>query len=117
MAQLPPKLDSDSKLNTQRSKSNLSVPEIERVPKSSASDSKLAVDYFNIQETESFQQSTSPQIVPTSPIESSGASQALPTDSESLCISGSQQSLYVQSDVEDKLLQEVISIYERNYSM
>jgi hypothetical protein len=45
---LPPKLDSDSMLNTERSKSILSVPETEGAPKSSVSDSKLAVDYFNI---------------------------------------------------------------------
>ncbi|KAJ9593935.1 hypothetical protein L9F63_014649, partial [Diploptera punctata] len=44
---LPPKLDSDSMLNAERSKSILSVPETDGAPKSSVSDSKLAVDYFN----------------------------------------------------------------------
>ncbi|XP_075226335.1 transmembrane protein KIAA1109 homolog tweek [Lycorma delicatula] len=45
---LPPKLDSDSRLNTnERTRSILSVPEAEPTPKSSVSDSKLAVDYFN----------------------------------------------------------------------
>uniref|UniRef100_A0A1B6DJ95 Bridge-like lipid transfer protein family member 1 C-terminal domain-containing protein n=2 Tax=Clastoptera arizonana TaxID=38151 RepID=A0A1B6DJ95_9HEMI len=45
---LPPKLDSDSRLNTNdRTRSILSVPEAETYPKSSVSDSKLAVDYFN----------------------------------------------------------------------
>ncbi|XP_052121267.1 transmembrane protein KIAA1109 isoform X3 [Frankliniella occidentalis] len=44
---LPQKLDSDSKLHTERSKSILSVPEAELTPKCSVSDSKLAVDYFN----------------------------------------------------------------------
>lgn len=44
---LPQKLDSDSKLHTEKSKSILSVPEAELTPKSSVSDSKLAVDYFN----------------------------------------------------------------------
>lgn len=54
---LPPKLDSDSVLNTERSKSILSVPETEGAPKSSVSDSKLAVDYFNTATTkESYQQ-------------------------------------------------------------
>ena len=56
---LPPKLDSDSMLNTERSKSILNVPETEAAPKSSASDSKLAVDYFNTAVTkESCQQGT-----------------------------------------------------------
>ncbi|XP_034234984.1 transmembrane protein KIAA1109 isoform X3 [Thrips palmi] len=44
---LPQKLDSDSKLHTERSKSILSVPEADLAPKCSVSDSKLAVDYFN----------------------------------------------------------------------
>lgn len=44
-ALLPPKLDSDSRL--QASRSILSVPEAETAPKSSISDSRLAVDYFN----------------------------------------------------------------------
>lgn len=56
---LPPKLDSDSVLNAERSKSILNVPETEGAPKSSASDSKLAVDYFNTAVTkESYQQGT-----------------------------------------------------------
>ena len=54
---LPPKLDSDSMLNTERSKSILSVPETDGAPKSSVSDSKLAVDYFNTAVTkENYQQ-------------------------------------------------------------
>jgi hypothetical protein len=54
---LPPKLDSDSMLNAERSKSILSVPDTEGAPKSSVSDSKLAVDYFNTATTkESYQQ-------------------------------------------------------------
>ena len=56
---LPPKLDSDSMLNAERSKSILNVPETDGAPKSSASDSKLAVDYFNTAVTkESCQQGT-----------------------------------------------------------
>jgi hypothetical protein len=56
---LPPKLDSDSMLNAERSRSILNVPETEAAPKSSASDSKLAVDYFNTAVTkESCQQGT-----------------------------------------------------------
>jgi hypothetical protein len=44
-------------LNAERSKSILSVPETEGAPKSSVSDSKLAVDYFNTATTkESHQQ-------------------------------------------------------------
>ena len=46
-------------LNAERSKSILIVPEAEAAPKSSASDSKLAVDYFNTAVTkESCQQGT-----------------------------------------------------------
>ncbi|XP_014242068.1 uncharacterized protein KIAA1109 isoform X2 [Cimex lectularius] len=45
---LPPKLDSDSRLHaSDKARSILSVPESEIQPKSSISDSKLAVDYFN----------------------------------------------------------------------
>lgn len=44
---LPVKLDSDSKLHTDKPKIAVVVPENELIPKSSASDSKLAVDYFN----------------------------------------------------------------------
>lgn len=44
---LPAKLDSDSKLHTDRPKVAVIVPDSELLPKSSASDSKLAVDYFN----------------------------------------------------------------------
>uniref|UniRef100_A0A0A9WZW5 Fragile site-associated protein C-terminal domain-containing protein n=1 Tax=Lygus hesperus TaxID=30085 RepID=A0A0A9WZW5_LYGHE len=45
---LPPKLDSDSRLHaTERTRGILNVPEVETQPKSSISDSRLAVDYFN----------------------------------------------------------------------
>lgn len=44
---LPVKLDSDSKLHTDKPKLAVAVPDSELLPKSSASDSKLAVDYFN----------------------------------------------------------------------
>nr|CAD7595535.1 unnamed protein product [Timema genevievae] len=43
---LQPKLDSDSKLNNEHNNSTLGVPEKEQTPKSSVSDSKLAVNYF-----------------------------------------------------------------------
>ncbi|KAJ8666820.1 hypothetical protein QAD02_008482 [Eretmocerus hayati] len=115
--QLSAKLDSDSKLNSQRSKSILSVPEIENTPKSSASDSKLAVDYFNTQETESDQQSGSPQIVTVSPLDQSEPVQA--KGSTALNPSGSEQSLNVQSDPEDRFIQEVqrtVSMSSENHS-
>lgn len=41
---LPVKLDSDSKLHIEKGKL---TPHVDRLPKSSISDSKLAVDYFN----------------------------------------------------------------------
>lgn len=44
---LPAKLDSDSKLHTEKTKLAVSVPDGESLPKNSISDSKLAVDYFN----------------------------------------------------------------------
>ncbi|BES96456.1 Fragile site-associated protein C-terminus [Nesidiocoris tenuis] len=45
---LPPKLDSDSRLHaSDKTKGVLNIPENESLPKSSISDSKLAVDYFN----------------------------------------------------------------------
>lgn len=45
-AALPIKLDSDSKLHTDKGKLTVTVSPAD-VPKNSASDSKLAVDYFN----------------------------------------------------------------------
>lgn len=44
---LPAKLDSDSKLHSERGKLIVCVPDSELLPKNSVSDSKLAVDYFN----------------------------------------------------------------------
>lgn len=44
---LPVKLDSDSKLHTDKPKLAVAAPDSELLPKNSASDSKLAVDYFN----------------------------------------------------------------------
>jgi hypothetical protein len=105
---LPPKLDSDSKLNSQRSKSILSVPEIESTPKSSASDSKLSVDYFNIQETDSLQQNASPPILCKNPLHQNEPVHPVSKESEILNVSDSQYSLYGQSDSDDKLIQEVI---------
>nr|CAD7425599.1 unnamed protein product [Timema monikensis] len=49
---LQPKLDSDSKLNNEHNISTLSVPEKEQTPKSSVSDSKLAVNYFTMASAE-----------------------------------------------------------------
>lgn len=47
---LPTKLDSDSKLHTEKGKLFVSVPHGDGLPKNSISDSKLAVDYFNAPE-------------------------------------------------------------------
>ncbi|XP_031778304.1 transmembrane protein KIAA1109 isoform X8 [Nasonia vitripennis] len=119
ITQLPPKLDSDSKLDSQRSKSILSVPEIENTPKSSASDSKLAVDYFYIQETESLQQCANPQIMCANRLKSNGMTQVMLKNNEIVNVSDSQHSLYVQSDSEDKLIQEVqrtVSMSSENHS-
>lgn len=46
-ANLPTKLDSDSKLQCEKSKLAVSGNGSEPLPKNSVSDSKLAVDYFN----------------------------------------------------------------------
>lgn len=107
-SQLPQKLDSDSKLNSERSKSILSVPEIETAPKSSASDSKLAVDYFNATDSELMQQSGSPQSLPlvtTEPRASNTPTTAKSADGVN--ISDSHHSLCVRSDSEERLKQEV----------
>ncbi|XP_049857041.1 transmembrane protein KIAA1109 homolog isoform X4 [Schistocerca gregaria] len=83
---LPPKLDSDSKLHhPESSKSILSVPEAEAPPKSSVSDSRLAVDYFTTDEET--QQSTSEQHDAAVPNVSSESRQSLTADAaeEILC--------------------------------
>lgn len=116
--QLPLKLDSDSILNTERSKSILNVPEIETAPKSSVSDSKLAVDYFSVPENEFFQQSTSPQalkIVTTEPSPVSTNSKG----TECVNVSDSHHSLSARSDSEERLKQEVqrtVSMSSENHS-
>ncbi|KAF7987765.1 hypothetical protein HCN44_003628 [Aphidius gifuensis] len=101
ITQLPQKLDSDSKLNTEKSKLILCVPENDNGPKSSASDSKLAVDYFNnTSDIELLQQSGSPQSLPT-------------------VTSDSRNSLFIKSDSEEKLRQEVqrtVSMSSENHS-
>ncbi|XP_012263790.2 transmembrane protein KIAA1109 homolog isoform X5 [Athalia rosae] len=119
-AQLPQKLDSDSKLNTERSKSILSVPEIETAPKSSASDSKLAVDYFHTPARECLQQSSSPQSLPIVPTEQTPpATQKLVYRKEGVNVSESHHSLCARSDSEERLRQEVqrtISMSSENHS-
>lgn len=107
--QLPQKLDSDSKLNAERSKSILSVPEIETVPKSSVSDSKLAVDYFTATENVETFESSSPQSLPTVPTEFnlSTSIQSTTKDSEGVNISDSHHSLYARTNSEERLKQEV----------
>lgn len=51
-AALPIKLDSDSKLHTEKGKLFVNVPHGDGLPKNSISDSKLAVDYFNAPEVQ-----------------------------------------------------------------
>ncbi|XP_048267008.1 transmembrane protein KIAA1109 homolog isoform X2 [Bombus terrestris] len=120
VVQLPQKLDSDSKLHTERSKSILSVPEIETAPKSSVSDSKLAVDYFNASDVEPFE-SNSPQSLPvvSTEINFSESMQTSIKTVDSINISDSHHSLYVKSESEEKLKQEVqrtISMSSENHS-
>lgn len=106
ISQLPQKLDSDSILNTERSKSILNVPEIEAAPKSSVSDSKLAVDYFSVQESENLQQASSPQswkIITTEPSPISTQFKG----TESVNVSDSHHSLSAKSDSDERLKQEV----------
>lgn len=109
VAQLPQKLDSDSKLNTERSKSILSVPEIETAPKSSVSDSKLAVDYFNATDVDTVEQSSSPQSLPIVPTEMSfsGTIRSSTKSSDRVNVSDSHHSLCVRSDSEERFKQEV----------
>ncbi|XP_014476117.1 PREDICTED: uncharacterized protein KIAA1109 isoform X1 [Dinoponera quadriceps] len=121
VAQLPQKLDSDSKLNAERSKSILSVPEIETAPKSSVSDSKLAVDYFNATENVETLESSSPQSLPIVPTEFnlSGSIQLTTRDGEGVNVSDSHHSLYIRTSSEERLKQEVqrtISMSSENHS-
>ncbi|XP_061939071.1 bridge-like lipid transfer protein family member 1 isoform X15 [Apis cerana] len=120
VVQLPQKLDSDSKLHTERSKSILSVPEIETAPKSSVSDSKLAVDYFNASDIEPFE-SNSPQSLPvvSTEINFTETMQTNIKNVDGVNISDSHHSLYVKSESEEKLKQEVqrtISMSSENHS-
>lgn len=109
VAQLPQKLDSDSKLNAERSKSILSVPEIETAPKSSVSDSKLAVDYFTATENVETLESSSPQSLPTVPTEFnlSTSTQSSTKDGDGVNVSDSHHSLYTRTNSEERLKQEV----------
>ena len=109
VAQLPQKLDSDSKLNAERSKSILSVPEIETAPKSSVSDSKLAVDYFTTSENIETLESSSPQSLPTVSTEFnlSTSTQSTTREGEGVNVSDSHHSLYARTNSEERLKQEV----------
>lgn len=91
---LPAKLDSDSKLHTDRCKSILDVPDTEQGPKNSVSDSKLAVDYFN---------SKSNDVV------SDGAIK-MENGSKLVNVSESHHSLSARFDTEERLRQEVMII-------
>ena len=106
--QTPQKLDLDLK-------SILNVPEIENVPKSSISDSKLAVDYYIDHDNESFQQNASPQSLTKVTEKSRPAS---PHFKAAECVneSDSYHSLSATSNSEEKLKQEVKNIFIRNYN-
>ncbi|XP_024891805.1 uncharacterized protein KIAA1109-like isoform X13 [Temnothorax curvispinosus] len=121
VAQLPQKLDSDSKLNAERSKSILSVPEIETAPKSSVSDSKLAVDYFTATENVETLELSSPQSLPTVPTKFnlSTSAQSTTRDGEGVNVSDSHHSLYARTNSEERLKQEVqrtVSMSSENHS-
>lgn len=105
---LPQKLDSDSKLHSERSKSILSVPEIDCLPKSSVSDSKLAVDYFGANENETLRQNSSPQSLPIVATDSNSLPGRSTKTLEAINISDSRHSLSAQSDSDDKFQKEVI---------
>lgn len=115
VTQLPQKLDSDSKLNVERSKSILNVPEIETAPKSSVSDSKLAVDYFTATENiESLESASSPQSLPVVPTEFNISASICLTGKdeqrEGVNVSDSHHSLYARTNSEERLKQEVKDI-------
>lgn len=115
ITQLPQKLDSDSKLNAERSKSILSVPEIETAPKSSVSDSKLAVDYFTTTEnTETSIESSSPQSLTTVPTEFNITARSTAKDNERVNVSDSHHSLYARTSSEERLKQEVRLNFQMN---
>ncbi|PSN42917.1 hypothetical protein C0J52_12026 [Blattella germanica] len=104
---LPPKLDSDSMLNAERSKSILSVPETDGAPKSSVSDSKLAVDYFNTATAkESLQQGATNIVLVTKPSMSSD-------------VNASESHHSLSLDAEENLRKEVqrtVSMSSENHS-
>lgn len=115
VTQLPQKLDSDSKLNVERSKSILNVPEIETAPKSSVSDSKLAVDYFTATENiEMLESTNSPQSLPVVPTEFNISASTCLTGKdeqrEGVNVSDSHHSLYARTNSEERLKQEVKDI-------
>lgn len=114
VTQLPQKLDSDSKLNVERSKSILNVPEIETVPKSSVSDSKLAVDYFTATENMETEYASSPQSLPVVPTEFNISASTCLTEKdeqrEGVNVSDSHHSLYARTNSEERLKQEVKDI-------
>ncbi|XP_063234537.1 bridge-like lipid transfer protein family member 1 isoform X2 [Bacillus rossius redtenbacheri] len=108
---LPPKLDSDSKLNSECGKSILNVPESEPLSKSSISDSKLAVDYFTSavkqQPPASTEGNMEPQVA------------APPSASGEVTASDSHHSLAVAPSREDAISKEVqrtVSMSSENHS-
>lgn len=75
------------------------------------SDSKLAVDYFNASDTEPFE-SNSPQSLPIVSTETNSfdAMQTSVRTVDGIHISDSRHSLYIKSESDEKLKQEVGSI-------
>ncbi|KAG5893448.1 hypothetical protein JTB14_012167 [Gonioctena quinquepunctata] len=101
-ANLPVKLDSDSKLQCDKGKLNVGLNVSDSLPKNSVSDSKLAVDYFNaptIDHKETFLQS---QSGPSSDI--SISPQLL---GKSVNVSESNHSLIGSISLEEKFQKEV----------
>ncbi|KAK9874269.1 hypothetical protein WA026_002622 [Henosepilachna vigintioctopunctata] len=91
------KLDSDSKLHMEKGKLSVITAEIDSTPKSSISDSKLAVDYFNAPKSEVVDvQGPSMNVFAESP----GANVSL---NESM----SQQSIGTRNSSEERLQKEV----------
>lgn len=110
----PHKLDSDSKLHVEKSKSVLNVPENEMAPKNSVSDSKLAVDYFNSQPLDETELPPQPNSMPTTSSEFSP-----PPTTKSVNISESHHSLYARIGSEERLrsqVQRTISMSSENHS-
>ncbi|KAL3270941.1 hypothetical protein HHI36_021446 [Cryptolaemus montrouzieri] len=94
------KLDSDSKLHTEKGKLLVTSTDVELLPKNSVSDSKLAVDYFNAPKPDIFE-------IPASSGPGSDVSVPSPGANVSLNESESQQSIGTRHSSEERLQKEV----------